>query len=163
VDSATAPVTAPAMKECHRKLAKNCRQEGHPRDCRQGGPLWRGQHDGSGQREKPSRGSLQQTLEEEMQTWCQQTPLQTFQLNLACLQSPQTHLLSVYLKLTSLQCQQTPRRMCQQLQKTYQHPWRAFQARQKKLQPQQPMQMTWQASLMACYANQRGSSHSGHL
>jgi hypothetical protein len=34
VDSATAPVTAPAMKECHWKPVKNCRQ---------GGPLWRGQ------------------------------------------------------------------------------------------------------------------------
>jgi hypothetical protein len=47
-------------------------------------------------------------LEEEMQTWCQQTPLRTFQPNLACLQSPQTHLLHAYLKLMSLQRQQTP-------------------------------------------------------
>ena len=46
-------------------------------DCRQGGPLWRGQQGRSGQKEKTSRGSLQQTLEEEMRTWCQQTPLWT--------------------------------------------------------------------------------------
>jgi hypothetical protein len=90
VDSATAPVTAPATEECHRKPVENCRQGGHPRNCRQGGPLWRGQQDGSGQREKPSRGSRQQTQEEEMQTRCQQTLLQTFQLQLACLQRQQT-------------------------------------------------------------------------
>ncbi len=72
------------------------------------GPLWRGQQEGSSQKENPSRRSLQQTLEEEMQTWCQQTPLRTLQLKLACLQSRQTHLLRAYLKLTSLQRQQTP-------------------------------------------------------
>ncbi len=71
-------------------------------------------------------------------------PLRTFQLKLTCLQSRQTHLLRVYLKLTSLQCQQTPRRMCQQFQKTYQHPWRAFQTHQA----------TWQTSLVAWQTHQ---------
>ncbi len=39
-----------------------------PADYQQGGPLWRGLQEGSGQKEKPSQRFLQQTLEEEMQT-----------------------------------------------------------------------------------------------